>query len=180
MADPASRLRTTHSSGRSLSDPENLSICSPIPALEGPGDMRLESMWDRRCAARNQGEARPKISGSAIFSGTAPRIPKMQLTPASSRSMKSWANRSSRGSRPALQVPGRMGAGYAAVERCLPVFGHRWRARKWRKSRRCRNGPGPFQLQIPQRAARLLSFAPVSPGSRPTLTLEGPGVWLSH
>ena len=35
-------------------------------------------------------------------------------------------------------------------------------------------------LQMRHKAARLLSFVPVSPDSRPTLILEGPGVWRSH
>ena len=63
-----------------------------------------------------------------------------------------------------------------------------WLARKWGglpwfllwKTSMMKMAQGLPMLQTRHIAARLLSFVPVSPDSRPTLTLEGSGVWRSH
>jgi hypothetical protein len=141
-AGPLSRLRTTHSSGRSLSGRAIPPGWRLMPALEGLEICGWESLLDRSCAARNRKGARPKLSRMTIFPEPGNRLSEINLTPASNRSMEFPANCTSQGPGPALQVPGAARAGYANGRSSRPDTGRQPGSKKWCKSQTCQSAPG--------------------------------------
>ena len=146
MAGLHSRLRTTHSPGRSLSGRAIPPGWRPAPTLEGLEICRWDSSQARSCATHNRKVARPKISRTTIFPAPGIRPSEINLTPASNRSMEFPSNCTSQGPRPALQVPGAARAEYAAGWRCGPDSGRRPGSKKWWKSQTCQSAPGASHL----------------------------------
>ena len=181
-AGPPSRLRTTHSPGRSLSGRAIPPGWRPAPALEGLEICGWDSSLDKSCAAHNWEVARPKISRTAIFPAPDNRLSEINLTPASTRSMEFPANCTSQGPRPALQVPGAARAEYTIGWRCGPDTGHRPGPKKWWKSQTCQSAPGASQSQALHRPARLQSASLLLLSYGPRVALqacEGRRPWIS-